>query len=664
MSVQILALAALIVTEQVGPLIPLFTAEVVVTATRTNRRLSDVPVRTEVVTRAAMQKVQARTLADAVEYTTGVQVESNCQNCNFSQIRLLGLSGPYTQILIDGQPIISSLAQVYGIEHIPARMIERVEVVKGGGSALYGPGSVGGVVNVISREAARPGGAFELRAESSGGRGVYSGNGAIDLVSADRQTLFTAFGQADSVDAIDVDGDGFTEVSLRRLGAMGARFNRYAIGGRAKLTADVTRIDEHRRGGNALDLAPHEADIAEVVDSLRTSASATWFHSVNAGFDYRVTAAWADTARDSYYGVGRDPNAYGETTNRLALVDTQLNHYAGAHILSWGVQHSHDHLTDSQPAYARFADQTYTNSGVFVQDDWTIARGWQVLLGARADRHSALSRTVVSPRAALMWSPIPSLDVRLSAGRGFRAPQIFDEDLHLSSVAGDVRLIVQDPDLREESADSFMAGFEWKPIAGRGQALVEVNAFDTRLRDLFHAIERDDPATPVFEMLKTNLGGARVHGVEVNLGWGIGDALVIQGGFVEQRARFDAAEPDFDSRDFFRTPQRLANLTVTADVSGFEMFAGLRYTGSMLAPHYAGYIDTDRLERTPSFVTADATLSRGVDLAGARLVLTLTGRNLTNAFQPDLDRGPLRDAAYVYGPRFPRAVAFATRVEF
>src|SRR5690606_11359740 len=253
MSVQILALAALIVTEQVGPLIPLFTAEVVVTATRTNRRLSDVPVRTEVVTRAAMQKVQARTLADAVEYTTGVQVESNCQNCNFSQIRLLGLSGPYTQILIDGQPIISSLAQVYGIEHIPARMIERVEVVKGGGSALYGPGSVGGVVNVISREAARPGGAFELRAESSGGRGVYSGNGAIDLVSADRQTVFTAFGQAASVDAIDVDGDGFTEVSLRLLGAMGARFNRYAIGGRAKLTADVTRIDEHRRGGNALD---------------------------------------------------------------------------------------------------------------------------------------------------------------------------------------------------------------------------------------------------------------------------------------------------------------------------------------------------------------------------------------------------------------------------
>src|SRR5688500_17358443 len=233
MTIQILILAAQIATQQMGPVAHTFRDSVVVTATRTSRRLGDVPVRTEVISQESMRATQARTLADAVEYTTGVQVESNCQNCNFSQIRLLGLAGPYTQILIDGQPIISSLAQVYGIEHIPARMLERIEVVKGGGSALYGPGSVGGVVNVISREPAATGGAFELRSERSGGEGVYSGNGAIDVVSSDRQTLFTAFGQADSVEAIDVDGDGFTEISLRRLGAIGARLNRYAAGGRA-----------------------------------------------------------------------------------------------------------------------------------------------------------------------------------------------------------------------------------------------------------------------------------------------------------------------------------------------------------------------------------------------------------------------------------------------
>ena len=138
-------------------------ADVVVTATRTSRNLGEVPVRTEVITRDLITRSGSRTLADAVEYTTGIRVENNCQNCNFSQIRLLGLDGPYTQILVDGQPVVSSLAQVYGIEQIPARMIERIEVVKGGGSALYGPGSVGGVVNIIPREPPRTGGVLEMR---------------------------------------------------------------------------------------------------------------------------------------------------------------------------------------------------------------------------------------------------------------------------------------------------------------------------------------------------------------------------------------------------------------------------------------------------------------------------------------------------------------------
>src|SRR5687768_14051692 len=185
-------------------LAPEFSDQVVVTATRTGKRLDDVPIRTELVDREDIDRIGARTLADAMEFTTGVRVESNCQNCNFSQIRLLGLEGPYTQLLIDGQPVISSLAQVYGIEQLPARMIERIEVVKGGGSALYGPGSVGGVVNVISREPSRSGGVAETRSELVGGLTNYSFNGALDWVDAGRrQSYFTAFAQSDRVKPLD-----------------------------------------------------------------------------------------------------------------------------------------------------------------------------------------------------------------------------------------------------------------------------------------------------------------------------------------------------------------------------------------------------------------------------------------------------------------------------
>src|SRR5688572_29461829 len=643
-----------------------FKDDVVVTATRTSRRLDDVPVRTEVVDTRSMQAVGARTLADAVEYTTGVRVESNCQNCNFSQIRLLGLEGPYTQLLIDGQPVISSLAQVYGIEQLPARMIERIEVVKGGGSALYGPGSVGGVVNVISREPSRSGGVAETRSELVGGLPNYSFNGALDWVDAGRQSYFTAFAQSDRVKPLDVTGDGFTEISRRGLSAAGARYARYLRENRAKLTIDGTRIVEDRRGGNLLRLAPHETDITEAIDTRRSAGSATWFHAMNRRFDYRATFAVSSTDRDSYYGTGHDPNAYGDTQNVLTVVDTQLNHYIRRHTLSWGLQASSETLDDHQPAYGRLTAATYRNVGLFAQDDWAFAEGWQVVFGVRADRHSAVDATIASPRVALMVSPRENLDFRVSVARGFRAPQVFDEDLHLSSVAAEARIIEVSPTLTEERSTNLMAGVEWKPEAWHGQALVEFNAFHTRLTDLFHVGAADDPATSQVEFAKTNFGGARVYGFEVNLGWGIEDRLIFQGGIVEQRARFDEAEPDFGSRDFFRAPQRYGNFTASwKHPATGDLFVGLRFTGSMVAPHYAGYIAEARLEQTPIYATVDASFSRPVFADGDRqLVLSVTGRNLTNAFQRDVDQGMLRDSAYVYGPRFPRSVAVGLRVEF
>jgi outer membrane receptor for ferrienterochelin and colicins len=647
-------------------LVPGFRQETVVTATRTSRRLDDVPVRTEVVGRDMIDRLAARTLADAIEFTTGVRVESNCQNCNFSQIRLLGLDGPYTQILIDGQPVISSLAQVYGVEQIPARMIERIEIVKGGGSALYGPGSVGGVVNVIPREPTRRGAIFESRGDVMHGEPGFSLNGATDWVSASQDAIVTIFGQVDRVRPLDVTGDGYTEVSRRQLDAIGARAAKYVLSNAAKLTLDVTSVREDRRGGNRLDLAPHEADIAESIQSSRHSIGATWFHSRGRQMDYRLSGAWSGTWRDSYYGTGRDPNAYGDTSSQLGVLDTQVNAYVRKHTLSGGLQFNHETLRDRQPAYTRLTDATYRNVGLFVQDDWALGRGWQIVYGARADHHSTVNRLIVSPRAALMWSPSPVLDVRASVARGFRAPQLFDEDLHLSSLGGEARIIHLSPTLREERSTNYMAGVEWKPFVGPGQGLIEVNAFSTRLTDLFHVVNDDNPGTDAFEFEKTNFGAARVSGVELNVGWGIGDELIIQGGIVEQRARFDQAEPEFGSRDFFRSPRRYGNLTVTWNPHGLaKFFAGARYTGPMAVPHYAGVIAADRLEQSPSFVTFDAGVSRSLgEWEGRTLTLSVNGRNLTDAYQRDLDQGPLRDGSYVYGPRFPRSVAVAIRAEF
>ncbi|BCS34002.1 TonB-dependent receptor [Luteitalea sp. TBR-22] len=662
--VEVPGLGSADVAATTGPvsvvLSPNFSADVEVAAERRDARLRDAPVRTEVVSRDFVEQVGARTLADAVEYTTGVRVENNCQNCNFSQVRLLGLEGPYTQILMDGQPTLSSLAQVYGLEQIPARLIDRIEVTKGGGAALLGPGSVGGVINVVTREPATRGYQVDTTVGTAGGTPLTSTSAALDWVSADKRGLVTAYGQADRVSAIDLTGDGYTEVSRRALEAGGVRGHRVLLDNRARITLDASAMHEDRRGGNALDLPPHEADVAEAIDTRREAATLTWLHAPTPRSDYRLTVSAADTRRDSYYGVGRDPLAYGDTRSRLGVADLLINRYATRHVVSGGAQVTLERLQDSQPGYGRALDLRYQQVGAFVQDEWTFRPGWQVLTGVRVDRHSALSRAQVLPRAALRASPRPFLDLRVSYAQGIRAPQVFDEDLHIASVGGEARVVVVDPALRPERSTNWMAGAEWKPTLWGGQALLEANAFHTRLRDQFHLQEDDLPDTGVHEFRKVNLGTATVRGVEANLGWGRGDHLVLQGGFVLQRSTFGQPDPDFGSTRFFRTPDVYGNASITLkELLPVDLFAGLRVTGPMLAPHFAGAIPEDRLERTPSFVQVDVSASRRLT---SMLALTLAVRNLTNAYQRDLDQGPLRDSAYVYGPRFPRTVQLSLRV--
>jgi outer membrane receptor for ferrienterochelin and colicins len=107
-------------------------------------------------------------------------------------------------------------------------------------------------------------------------------------------------------------------------------------------------------------------------------------------------------------------------------------------------------------------------------------------------------------------------------------------------------------------------------------------------------------------------------------------------------------------------------MTVTWKPRHFaDIFAGVRYTGPMPVPHYAGVIPADRLERSQSFITLDGGVSRELGKWDGRTVtLTMNARNLTNAYQADVEQGPLRDAAYVYGPRFPRSLGMGLRVEF
>jgi len=647
-------------------MVPSFLEEVVVTGTRTERRLAETPVRTEVVSRSRIADAQARTLADALELIVGAQVGSMCQNCNFSELRLLGLDGPYTQVLVDGQPILSSLAMVYGLEHIPARLINQLEVVKGGGSALHGAGAVAGVVNIIPHEPMRAAYAVELRQEWTHGTPTTAGNLMLDWASPDQRFSLATFFQKDHVRPVDLTGDGFTEIGLRELEVAGGRATALLFGGTAKLALALTASDEYRRGGDRLDLPEHEAEIAESARSRRTAADLSFYHSLGPEMNWRLTVSHADTDRDTYYGSGRDPNAYGSSQSPMTIVDAQFSARRRSHLLTAGAQYSNERLRDVQRAYDRFIEERYTNRALFLQDEWSLLPTFQVVAGARLDRHSALEDAVLSPRLAAVWFASPALTVRASLGSGFRAPQVFDEDLHITQVGGEGQIIRNHPDLQPERARSTLLSVEWIRSLGRGSAMAELALYHTRLSDLFHVIEDDDPVTPEAEFLRVNLGGARVWGAEVSLGASL-RAVTVQMGWTVQRARLDEAEPDFGSRQVFRSPEQLGLTQLSWVVSpALRATATARYLGSMAMPHYAGFIDEDRLETTPSFVTFDVALARTVSFGsagGPRLEITAGVRNLTDRYQRDLDQGPERDSGYFYGPRVPRTFYAALRIE-
>ena len=639
---------------------------VTVTATRTERLLENVPIRVEVVPQDVIKLSASRTLADAVEFTTGIRTENNCQNCNFSQIRLLGLMGNYSQILFDGQPTMSSVAMVYGVEQIPAAMIDRIEVVKGGGSALYGPGSVGGVINIIPLRPSKSGAYFESRYEPMKGLPNLSMGVGADWVSENLGTALTVYGQADTVKPLDLTGDGFTEIGKRDLKAVGFRMDKRLLNDRANLTFDLNHMRENRRGGDRLDLPEFMANLAESVRSRRNAVGISWSHSISAKFDYRFTASFAGQYRNSYYGSGMDPNAYGNTDNPLWVIDSQFNHYLHSHVLSWGGQLNRDHLRDAQPAYDRIVNNTYTDVGFYVQDDWFFANGWELVYGARFDKHSEIDAIVISPRGALMWSPQKDLKFRASLATGFQAPQVFDEDLHITQIGGEGRVIRNSEDLREESSVTYTFGMEWRPRIGTGSAMLDFNFFHTGISDLFNVQENDDPETSFLEFIRVNSGKAKVYGVEVNLGYGVADMFQVEFGYVEQRSRFEQPEPDFNSRDFFRTPNSYGIASMTWKLPHVaDFFLGAKFTGSMKVPHYKGFIPADRLEITPSFITLDTGISRSVEFtAGFKTTLSFGAKNVTNSYQEDLDQGAERDAGYVYGPRFPRTIYASIRFAF
>lgn len=642
---------------------------VVVSANRneTKRRLA--PTLVSVISPKTFEMTQSTTLAQGLNFQPGVRVENNCQNCGFQQVHINGLDGPYTQILIDSRPIFSALAGVYGLEQIPANMIERVEVMRGGGSALFGSSAIAGTINIITKEPMNNYASASHTLYNIGMSDTWENHTTLNasLVTENRAAGLYLFGQNRTRGGFDADNDGYTELSKIHSQTIGMR-SFYRFNSYSKLTLEYHHMEEFRRGGDHIERPPHEAEVAEQTDHHINTASANydWFSS-NAKNRLNVYASMEHIHRDSYYGGGKDLNAYGSTKDMTWIAGAQYNYNFEKCLFlpatfTGGLEFNQDALKDNMWGYHRTVDQKINIGSMFFQNDWKNER-WGFLIGGRIDKHNLIDHAIFSPRVNLRYNPTRFVNLRASYSFGFRAPQAFDEDLHIANVGGAVSMIKLAEDLSEEKSQSLSISADMYHNWGKWQGNLLTEVFYTTLSDVF-ALRELGEENGILMNERYNASGANVYGLTIEGRLGYTDRLQFQAGFTLQNAMYKDARQWSDDptlpaeKRMMRSPRAYGYFTfngkptrhLTLTLSG-------TYTGSMKVEHRAGYIQNDRTENTPQFMELNAKVAHDFHLRDRLNLEVYAGiQNMLNAYQSTFDKGPYRDSAYIFGPTMPRSV--------
>ena len=650
--------------------------EVVVSASRNEVSRRDAPVVVNVLSPILFETVNSTDLAKSLNFQSGLRVENNCQNCGFPQVRINGLDGPYSQILINSRPIISALGGVYGLEQIPVNMIDRVEVVRGGGSALFGANAVGGTINIITKDPVDN--SFQVASTLSnlGGKSWEQYMGAnVSLVGKDNSYGIALYQSYRNRNPYDHDGDSFSEVGLLNMNTFGFR-SYYRPTQFSRLNVEYHTTNELRRGGNKFDLQPHQADITEQTKHIINSGGVSYDHFWDE-YKHKLSAyaSVQHTDRDSYYGAQRDTAAYGKT-NDLTWVSGAM--YVGNYerflfapsVFTGGVEYQHNALHDIMVGYQRDMKQDVRIASSFVQNEWKLQE-FTLLAGGRVDNHNLIERPILSPRVNLLYKPKESFQARLTYSTGFRAPQAYDEDLHVTAVGGEGVLIKLAEGLREERSNSYSGSVDYTTTLGHWQANLLVEGFYTGLSDVFILEDVGYDANGYAIKERRNGNGARVYGANFDAKVAHGKEAVLSVGFTAQRSRYtnDEVWTEVDgvaltTRRMMRTPDYYGYFTFTSEpVKNFDFSLSGTYTGSMIVPHYAGYIAEDRMETTPQFFDLGVKFNYTFVLRDhIKLQLNTGVQNMLNHFQPDLDRGEWRDSGYFYGPTQPRTLFVGVKI--
>ncbi|GAB3815000.1 TonB-dependent receptor [Pontibacter rugosus] len=649
--------------------------EVVVTGTRTERRRLESPVAVNVLDGRIFSLTQSNTLSEGLCFQPGLRMETDCQTCNYTQLRMNGLGGSYSQVLINSRPVFNSLMSLYGLEQIPANMVERVEVVRGGGSVLYGSSAIAGTVNIITKEPEDN--TYTLASNSSvidGAAWDHFINANVNTVNESRNAGVSFFASHRDKEAYDANADGFSELPELLNNSFG--FNSFFKPTLYdKLEINGWSINEERHGGNKLDGPADRADQSEYRLQNILVGGFNWDHrSRDGNSSFSLYGSGQNTKRTHYTGIDQS-DGWGSTQNHTLQVGFQYNYTShdflgGTNTFTAGAEHLYDDTFDEIKAYDYLIDQRTNLTGVFLQSDWDINAAFTVLAGVRANKHTYVDKLILTPRLNLLYKLGTTTQLRASYARGFRAPQAFETDMHIAFAGGGISLIQLDPNLREEKSNSFNVSMDFNKASEEMIFGFTVDGFYTRLIDAFVLEEIGTDASGNQQLLRKNGSNSTVKGVTLEGRLNYDQRFQLETGITMQQSLYDTpvawSSTIAGTRAYLRSPNTYGYYVLTLlPQSRFNTtFSGV-YTGSMQVPHFAGApgVVEDVLYTSPTFMENNVKLSYRFTLRSIAkdLQLSMGVQNMFNAYQKDFDIGAYRDSNYVYGPARPRTFFFGLK---
>ncbi len=662
--------------------------QVVVTGTRTPKRKTNSPVIVNLINSKTLDQVVATNLSDGLKYQPGLRVEDNCQTCGYTQLRMNGLQGGYSQILINSRSIFSPLTGLYGMEQIPTNMIDRIEVVRGGVSALYGSSAIGGTVNVITKIPTENNYSLTNTYQNIKGQtsdNVISGNASI--VNEARNAGISFFVNNRNRGHFDANGDNFSEAPQLKDNTFGTNLF-FKPKENHKLELSLSSIYEYRFGGEIVKKPAYLTKQSEERTHNVLMGSADYSISFNenknsVSFYY----GGQNTKRDHYTGIIPDDVVeqaaffadppYGTSDVTTHQGGVQLNNsidkfLGGKAVLTTGAEYVYDSVFDEIEPYNYLIDQTTKNIGVFVQNDWDITKNLNFLTGFRLDKHNFVDKVIFSPRLSLLYKLKETTQFRAGWGTGFRAPQAFDADLHIAFAGGGISRISLADNLKEERSNSFTGSVNYDKATEHFIAGFTIEGFYTQLKDAFFQFPLGaDNFGERFE--KRNGPGATVRGFTLEARANFDYVVQLEAGFTIQKSTFNEAVENIEGlatkREFLRTPNDYGYATLTyTPVKSWNISANAVYTGTILLAHFAGDgtgQTVDEYFKTKSFMDVGLRVGHTFELEKVNSGIEIFGgvKNLFDSYQNNFDIGKNRDSNFVYGPSLPRSIVFGVRLK-